>query len=126
MPQVTPARSARPRPTWRSGRCTSRRPTSSTLPANTWPSSSARVSCSPLPASPARADLHYIIAEATSRTREAAEQFAHDSKSEIGGIRQASQGVFEMLPHDQVPGISEESQILKTVRVVSTIDYTLR
>jgi uncharacterized protein len=67
-----------------------------------------------------------MIAEATARAREAAEQFAHDSHSEIGGIRQAYQGVFEILPRDQAPGISEESQIAKTVRVVSTIDYLLR
>jgi len=61
----------------------------------------------------------------TARAREAAAQFAHDSKSEIGEIRQASQGVFEILLRDQAPGISEESQIFKTVRVVSTIDYAL-
>jgi hypothetical protein len=67
-----------------------------------------------------------MIAEATARAREGAEQFAHDSHSEIGEIRQASQGVFEILPRDQAPGISEESQIVKTVRVVSTIDYMLR
>jgi hypothetical protein len=67
-----------------------------------------------------------MIAEATARAREAAEQFAHDSHSEIGGIREANQGVFEILPRDQAPGISEESQIVKTVRVVSTIDYLLR
>jgi uncharacterized protein len=67
-----------------------------------------------------------MIAEATARAREGAEQFAHDSHSTIGPIRQASQGVFEILPRDQAPGISEESQIVKTVRVVSTIDYMLR
>lgn len=67
-----------------------------------------------------------MIAEATARAREAAEQFAHDSKSSIGGIRQANQGVFEILPRDQAPGISQESQIAKTVRVVSTVDYFLR
>jgi hypothetical protein len=67
-----------------------------------------------------------MIAEATARAREAAEQFAHDSHSEIGGIRQAYQGVFEILPRDQAPGISEESQVAKTVRVVSTIDYLLK
>lgn len=66
-----------------------------------------------------------MIAEATARAREGAAQFARDSRSEIGGIRQASQGVFEILPRDQAPGISEESQIVKTVRVVSTIDYLL-
>ena len=67
-----------------------------------------------------------MIADATARAREAAEQFAHDSHSELGGIRQANQGVFEILPRDQAAGISEESQINKVVRVVSTIDYYLR
>ncbi len=67
-----------------------------------------------------------MIGEATGRARESAEQFAHDSHSDIGGIRTASQGVFEILPRDQAQGISEESQIMKIVRVVSTIDYTLK
>ena len=67
-----------------------------------------------------------MIADATARAREAAEQFAHDSHSDLGGIRQANQGVFEILPRDQAPGISEESQINKVVRVVSTVDYYLR
>jgi len=66
-----------------------------------------------------------MIGEATARARESAEQFARDSHSEVGGIRQASQGVFEILPRDQAQGISEASQIMKTVRVVSTIDYFL-
>ena len=67
-----------------------------------------------------------MIAEATSRAREAAVQFARDSRSEIGGIRRANQGVFEILPRDQAAGITEESQMIKTVRVVSTIDYALK
>lgn len=67
-----------------------------------------------------------MIGEATSRAREAAEQFARDSHSEVGGIRQANQGVFEILARDQAQGISEASQIMKTVRVVSTVDYFLR
>jgi hypothetical protein len=67
-----------------------------------------------------------MIADATARAREAATQFAHDSHSEVGDIRQASQGVFEIMARDQAPGISESSQIAKTVRVVSTIDYDLR
>ena len=67
-----------------------------------------------------------MIADATARAREAAAQFARDSDTELGGIRQANQGVFEILARDQAPGISEESQIAKTVRVVSTIDYYLR
>ncbi|MEO5580720.1 MAG: SIMPL domain-containing protein [Gemmatimonadaceae bacterium] len=67
-----------------------------------------------------------MIAEATARAREAAEQFARDSRSDIGGIRRANQGIFEILPRDQAQGISEASQIVKTVRVVSTLDYVLR
>ncbi|MEP6507276.1 MAG: SIMPL domain-containing protein [Gemmatimonadales bacterium] len=66
-----------------------------------------------------------MIGEATARARESAEQFARDSHSSIGGIRRASQGVFEILPRDQAEGITEASQITKTVRVVTTIDYAL-
>ena len=67
-----------------------------------------------------------MIADATARAREAASQFARDSRSQLGGIRQANQGIFEILPRDQAPGISESSQIAKVVRVVSTIDYYLK
>jgi hypothetical protein len=67
-----------------------------------------------------------MIAEATARAREGAEQFARDSHSPLGGIRTASQGVFSILPRDQAEGITEESQIVKTVRVVSTVEYFLR
>jgi hypothetical protein len=67
-----------------------------------------------------------MIAEATARAREAAEQFAADSRSGLAGIRRANQGVFEILPRDQAQGISEGSQVTKIVRVVSTVDYILR
>jgi hypothetical protein len=67
-----------------------------------------------------------MIADATARAREAAEQFARDSHSELAGIRQANQGVFEILPRDQAPGIAAESQVNKTVRVVSTVEYFLK
>lgn len=66
-----------------------------------------------------------MIAEATASAREAAEQFAKDSGSGLGGIRQANQGVFQILPRDRAPGVMEESQINKTVRVVSTVEYSL-
>lgn len=66
-----------------------------------------------------------MIAEATQRAREAAEQFAADSKSRLAGIRQAQQGLFQILPRDNVPGTAEQSQIDKTVRVVSTVEYRL-
>lgn len=67
-----------------------------------------------------------MIAEATARAREAAEQFAADSRSGLGGIRRANQGIFEILPRDQAAGISEGSQVEKTIRVVSTVEFTLR
>jgi len=66
-----------------------------------------------------------MIAEATARARQAAEQFARDSRAELGGIRTATQGYFEILPRDQAPGISQESQVVKTVRVVTTVVYGL-
>lgn len=66
-----------------------------------------------------------MIAEATKRAREGAEQFAADSGSRVGGIRRANQGLFQILARDDVPGTSEPRQIAKTVRVVSTVDYLL-
>ena len=66
-----------------------------------------------------------MIAEATASAREAAEQFAKDSGSHLGPIRQASQGVFQILPRDRAPGVAEESQSNKTVRVVTTVEYYL-
>ena len=67
-----------------------------------------------------------MIGEATARARESAQQFARDSRSALGGIRTASQGMFEILPRDQAPGVQEESQLVKIVRVVSTVEYFLR
>jgi hypothetical protein len=66
-----------------------------------------------------------MIAEATAKARRAAEQFAKDSGSRIGPIRRANQGVFVIQPRDRAPGIMEGSQLHKTVRVVSTIEYGL-
>lgn len=67
-----------------------------------------------------------MIAEATAKARKAAEQFAQDSGSQTGGIRRANQGVFQILPRDRAPGISEGSQVDKTLRVVATIEYDLK
>jgi hypothetical protein len=66
-----------------------------------------------------------MIAEATASARLAAEQFARDSGTSLAGIRQANQGVFVILPRDNVPGLSEERQPQKTVRVVTTVEYLL-
>lgn len=72
-----------------------------------------------------------MIAEATAQARKAAEQFARDSKSGLGGIHSANQGVFVILPRDaagsdQNPGIAEPTQMYKIVRVVATVEYQLR
>lgn len=67
-----------------------------------------------------------MIADATARAREAAEQFARDSQSGLGGIRRANQGTFEIQARDKAPGITEESQVNKMVRVVSTVEYALQ
>jgi hypothetical protein len=66
-----------------------------------------------------------MIGESTARAREAAQKFAADSQASLGGIKHANQGLFEILPRDQATGITEGSQINKTVRVVSTVDYFL-
>jgi uncharacterized protein len=67
-----------------------------------------------------------MIAEATAEARKGAEQFARDSQSRLSGIRRATQGYFEIQPRDQAPGISQESQVVKTIRVVTTVEYGLR
>ncbi len=67
-----------------------------------------------------------LIAEATANARKSAEQFAKDSGAKLGGIRQANQGTIIIQARDQAPGVMDESQRHKTVRVVATIDYYLR
>ena len=66
-----------------------------------------------------------MIAEATKNARQAAQEFARESKAKVGGMRRASQGVFEILPRDPAPGIAQEGQIAKTLRVVSTVEFLL-
>jgi hypothetical protein len=66
-----------------------------------------------------------MLEQATGNAREAAQQFADHSGARLGGIREAHQGVFEILPRDGVPGETEASQIFKRVRVVATVTYQL-
>ncbi len=66
-----------------------------------------------------------MIAEATASARAAAEQFAKDSGSPLGAIRRANQGLFVIQPRDPAPGVQEEQQRAKLVRVVTTIEYLL-
>ena len=64
-----------------------------------------------------------MIAEATANARIAADKFATDSGSRLGKIKRARQGVFSILPRDGMGISSEQHQIDKKVRVVSTLDY---
>jgi hypothetical protein len=61
-----------------------------------------------------------LIAEATAAARESAVQFAKDSGSRLGGIRNANQGVVTISDRDQ------SSPQVKKVRVVTTVEYFLR
>ena len=66
-----------------------------------------------------------MLAEATKSAREAAGEFAKRSGARVGSIRRAQQGLFEILPRDQAPGIPEQSQLEKRLRVVTTLEYEL-
>ncbi len=59
-----------------------------------------------------------MIQEATLKAREVADQFARDSNSKVGEIRHANQGAFS-INDSMVPDV-------KTVRVVTTVEYFLR
>jgi uncharacterized protein len=66
-----------------------------------------------------------MIAEATKAARAGAEQFAADSNSRVGAIRQANQGVFTIGPRDGVAAGNPDGEVEKSVRVVSTIEFFL-
>lgn len=66
-----------------------------------------------------------MIAEATKDARKGAEQFAEDSGTSVGGIRQATQGYFSIGARDgEAAGPGTDSPFQK-VRVVTTIDFYL-
>jgi uncharacterized protein len=71
-----------------------------------------------------------MITEATRNARKAADRFAADSGSQVGSIRQANQGVFSILAAED-SGIQNDygnpggSSLMKTVRVVTSIEYYL-
>lgn len=60
-----------------------------------------------------------MIEEATKNAREAAHKFAADSDSELGKIKEASQGLFSIDDRDSF------TPYIKRVRVVTSVDYYL-
>jgi hypothetical protein len=64
-----------------------------------------------------------MIREATASARSGAEEFARDSGSRLNGIQEATQGSFEIVGLDE--SYSEDSQLWKRVRVVTTVSYRL-
>jgi uncharacterized protein len=77
-----------------------------------------------------------MITEATRNARAAADRFAADSGAKVGTIRQANQGVFSILAAEQSSdtgeggdqnygGFGADASLMKTVRVVTTVQYYL-
>jgi hypothetical protein len=79
-----------------------------------------------------------MITEATRNARASADRFAADSGSKVGSIRSANQGVFSIsaantgsgtAPGEDGPSYMDsqgaDASLMKTVRVVATVDYYL-
>ncbi|MDQ4420768.1 SIMPL domain-containing protein [Sphingobium sp. DEHP117] len=69
-----------------------------------------------------------MVAEATKDARKAAEQFAKDSGTGVGGIKSASQGYFSIEPRDgdqAQGGYGASDSPYKKVRVVTTVEFYL-
>ncbi|MBR2140811.1 MAG: SIMPL domain-containing protein [Rickettsiales bacterium] len=69
-----------------------------------------------------------MLKEATINAKKAAEQFAKDSKTKVGKIKYANQGLFNITPKNKSTsyGGDESFEKDKEVRVVITIDYWLK
>jgi hypothetical protein len=67
-----------------------------------------------------------MVAEATKDARAAAQQFAEDSNSGVGKIKDATQGYFEIEARDgEAGGWGMADSPYKKVRVVTTVSFTL-
>lgn len=66
-----------------------------------------------------------MIAAATKDARAGAEQFAKDSGTSVGAIKQATQGYFSIGARDGDSGGSGNDSPFQKVRVVTTIDFYL-
>ena len=74
-----------------------------------------------------------MITEAIQNARTAAEEFAKESKTSLGKLRRASQGLFSIQDRDEsLSGSQEEnyysngsSDLYKKIRVVISVDYSI-
>ncbi len=67
-----------------------------------------------------------MVAEATRDARAAANQFADDSGTDVGGIRNATQGYFSIESRDgDAGGYGSADTPYKLVRVVTTVNFYL-
>ena len=67
-----------------------------------------------------------MVAEATKDARASAQQFAEDSNSGVGKIKDATQGYFEIEARDgETGGWGMADSPYKKVRVVTTVSFTL-
>ena len=62
-----------------------------------------------------------LVTDSTAAARAAADQFAEDAGVTLGGILSARQGTVQILGRDDF--LSENEQINKVLRVVTTVDY---
>lgn len=68
-----------------------------------------------------------MVAAATKNARDAAEQFAKDSATGVGGIKSATQGYFSIEARDgEGGGYGVADTPFKKVRVVTTVEFYLK
>ena len=67
-----------------------------------------------------------MVAAATKDARAAAEQFAKDAGSGVGGLKSATQGYFSIDARDGEGGDGSSDTPYKKVRVVTTVDFYLK
>ncbi|WP_308909351.1 SIMPL domain-containing protein [Pseudokordiimonas caeni] len=66
-----------------------------------------------------------LLWEASARARESAERYAAEAFTRLIGLKRAHQGNIEIISGDARGGSVETSQIIKKMRVVSTLEFRL-
>jgi len=71
-----------------------------------------------------------LLGEATKNARMRAEELAKNSGSEVGTLKYASQGVFQITPVNSTDvsdyGIYDTSTVDKSIKAVVTIEYSIK